>query len=384
LQFGLLISVLLHAAILGWTLVSIHSQRQLIAPEPDPVAVGMVAPGEVTKIKLGSRTAKLLEAEAKEIPKGETAKKEAPKARTAAAAAPPPPPPPPAPEKAQDPIAQKLAEPPPAPTPAPPPPAPQAEAQKKLEAEQQESERQAAEKLKAEEQKQAEEAALRAAEEQKRAEQHKRAEEQKRLEEQKKAEEQKRHEEERRQAELKKKREEEKRKREAALKKKREEEKKRQEAEAAKQKQFNADKIAALLNKVPDAAPPPPSAPPDQPTKNKGPALGAAEGRDKQISASEMALLKGRIQTCLKPHWVLPSGGGGSDAPVVTLRWQLKPDGSLDGDPQVEQPRSDPLFRLAAEAALRAVRGCARFDLPPETYRTWRVIIWEFDPSQML
>jgi colicin import membrane protein len=168
------------------------------------------------------------------------------------------------------------------------------------------------------------------------------------------------------------------------LKKKRDEEKKRQEAEAAKQKQFSADKIAALLNKVPDAAPPPPSAPADQPTKNKGPALGAQEGRDKQISASEMALLKGRIQARLKACWVLPSGGGGSDAPVVTLRWHLKPDGSLDGDPQVEQPRSDPLFRLAAEAALRAVRGCAPFDLPPERYNIWRVITWEFDPTQML
>jgi len=129
LQFGLVISVLLHVAILGWTLISIHSQRQLISPEPEPVAVGMVAPGEVTKIKLGSRTAKLLEAEAKESPKGEAAKKEAPKAKLAAAAAPPPPPP--VPEKTPDPIAQKLAEPPPAPTPAPPPPA---EAQKKLEA----------------------------------------------------------------------------------------------------------------------------------------------------------------------------------------------------------------------------------------------------------
>ena len=112
MQFGLVISVLLHVAILGWTLISIHSQRQLISPEPEPVAVGMVAPGEVTKIKLGSRTAKLLEAEAKESPKGEVAKKEAPKAKLAAAAAPPPPPPPPpVPEKTPDPIAQKLAEP---------------------------------------------------------------------------------------------------------------------------------------------------------------------------------------------------------------------------------------------------------------------------------
>lgn len=364
MQVALVISVLLHLAILGGTLISLHSRQELRVAEPEPVAVGMITPGEVTKVRQGVQTAKLLEAEAKESPKGEIARKEAARTKVAAAAAPPPPPPP-APEQKPEPVPPKAAEPP---TPATPAPVPPAEAQKKADAERQEAERQAA--LKAEEQKQAEEA-QRAAEEQRRAEEKKKAEEQKRLEE------------ERRQAELKKKREEEKKRREAALKKKREEERKRQEAEA-KQK-FNADKIAALLNKVPDsAAPPPPSAASEQPTKAKGPTLGSAEGRDKQISASEIAVLKGMIQARLKPCWVLPSGGGGSDAPVVTLRWRLKPDGSLDGEPQVEQPRGDPLFRLAAEAAVRAVQGCAPFDLPPDKYNTWRVIIWDFDPSQML
>jgi colicin import membrane protein len=95
-------------------------------------------------------------------------------------------------------------------------------------------------------------------------------------------------------------------------------------------------------------------------------------------------MLKGLISSRLKACWRIPSGGGGSDTPVVTLRWHLKPDGSLDGDPQVEQGRSDPLFRLAAEAAQRAVRECSPFDLPPDKYSTWRTITWDFDPSQML
>ncbi len=59
-------------------------------------------------------------------------------------------------------------------------------------------------------------------------------------------------------------------------------------------------------------------------------------------------------------------------------------DGSLDGDPQVEQPRGDALFRIAAEAAMRAVRECSPFALPPDKYSTWRTITWEFDPSQMM
>ena len=33
---------------------------------------------------------------------------------------------------------------------------------------------------------------------------------------------------------------------------------------------------------------------------------------------------------------------------------------------------------------MRAVRECAPFHLPPERYNVWRVIIWEFDPTQML
>jgi colicin import membrane protein len=334
--------------------------------EPEPVAVGMISPGEVTKVRQGVRTAKLLEAEAKESPKGEVARKEAPRSKVAAAAAPPPPPPPPPPEAKPDPVSPKAAEPPPAPAaPAMPPAVTPAEAQKKADAE-----RQAA--LKAEEQKQAEEA-QRLADEQKRAEEHKKAEEKKRLEEE-------RH----RQAELKKKREEEKKRREAALKKKREEEKKRQEAEA-KQK-FNADKIAALLNKVPDsAAPPPPSATSEQPTKAKGPTLGSEEGRDKKLSASEYAMLDGIVAMRLRQCWQLPSAGGGSDTPVVTLRWRLHPDGSLDGEPMVvNQARGDTVFQLAAEAAVRAVKECSPFPLPPDKYAYWKTIERNFDPRSML
>jgi colicin import membrane protein len=56
----------------------------------------------------------------------------------------------------------------------------------------------------------------------------------------------------------------------------------------------------------------------------------------------------------------------------------------VDGDPQVEEPRGDALFRIAAEAAVRAVRECSPFDLPADRYAAWRVITWEFDPSQMM
>ena len=395
MQFGLVISVILHAAILGWALITIQSQRELRMSEPDPIITDLVTESELTKLRQGARTAKQLETVAKESPKADVAKKEAAKPKPVAAApAPPPPPEPPAPKS--DPIAEKLA----SAEPPPPPPPPAVEEKKKIEealekqkaAEKQraaeeelalEGLRKAEEKRKAEEEHQSKVEQERKAEEQRKADEQRQAEEQRRAEEQRQAEEKKRLDDQRKQAELKKKADEEKKRKEVAAKKKREEEKKRQEAEA-KQKQFDAEKIAALLNKVPNSSAPPPSSDPNEPTKAKGPALGAPEGKDKQISASEIAMLKGRISARLRGCWRLPSGGGGSDTPVVTLRWRLKPDGSLDGDPHVEQPRGDALFRVAAEAAVRAVRDCSPFDLPSEKYSTWRTITWEFDPSQMM
>lgn len=391
MQFGLVISVLVHAAILGWALITIHSQRELGVPELEPIAVDMMDPSELTKLKQGSRTAKQLEAMAKEAPKVDPAKKEAAKPKPVATAPPPPPPPePPAPKT--DPIAEKLAsaEPPPP----PPPPAPSAEELKKADdakralqraAEEElalEGLRKAEEKRKADAEQQAEE--QRKADE-RRAEEQRKADDERRAEEQRQAEEKRKQEEIRKQAELKKKADDEKKRKDAAAKKKRDEEKKRlADAEAAKQKQFDADKISALLNKAPNASTPAPSAPPDNPTTAKGPALGAPEGRDSKISASEEAMLKGRISQRLRVCWRLPSAGGGSDTPVVTVRWRLRLDGSLDGDPQVERPRGDPLFRIAAEAAVRAVRECSPFDLPQEKYNAWKTITWDFDPSQMM
>jgi colicin import membrane protein len=363
-HFGLVISIFIHVVILGCTLFAFQSQRQLHTPEPEVVAVGMITPDEVTKVRQGVKTAKLTETEAKPSPKGEVAKKEADKARPVPAAPPAPPPPPPKAEKS-DPVAEKLKE-------APPPPAAPPAADQKA-ADQKKADAAPSEKLEAD--------ALQAAEQRKMEE--KRAAERKRAEEEKRAAEQRQREERRRQAE--KRKADEKRRRDADARKRREEEKKRLEAEAAAKSKFDADRIAALLNKVPDRSAPPPSTPPDLPTKAKGPALGTQEGRDTQLSASEEAMLNGIIESRLRACWRPPSAGGGSDTPAVKLRWRLHPDGSLDGNPVViESTRNDALFRLAAENAIRAVRECSPFPLPREKYSHWKTIIRDFDPRAML
>jgi colicin import membrane protein len=361
MQLGLAISLVLHLGILAWALVSIQATPELRAPDVTPIEVAIVTPSELTRLKQGNPDAKELEAKAKEEPQPPS-KEEAPKPKPITAPPPPPPPPaPPPPEEAKtpeppkaepakpepppepkaDPIADKLAA---LPAPPEPEPGPSPEELKRLE-----DERQAEESRKEEER--------RKAEEQKKAEEKRKAEEKKKAE------------------ELKKKKEEEKKLAEA----------KRKAEEAKKKQQFDADRIAALIDKTPDKRGAPPSAtPPTQPTTHTGPTAGERSGRDTVLSAREQDLLKGKISAQLRGCWRLPGGGGGIETVVVTVHWRLRPDGSLDGEPEVERPQASPVFQIAAEAAVRAVKACAPFALPPDKYSAWRAIIWDFDPREML
>lgn len=356
MYLGFVVSLLLHAAVLGWALLSFHLTKELPLPETPVIEAQLVTLSELTRLKQGDPDAKVLESKAQDKPNPDKQVKEAPKPKMAAlpppaAAEPPPPeppkaaepPPPPKPEPPKaDPIAEKLKEPPPPPTPEPTP-GPTPDEQKKLE-----------EKLEQD----------RKAEEQKKAEEKRKADEQKKLEEQRKKAE-----------ELKKKKEQEKKLAEA-----------RKKAEDAKKKQFDANKLSVLLNKIPDAsgAPAAASTPPSKPTQHTGPSAGEREGKDTVLTAREADLLKGMISGRLKDCWRLPGGGGGVETPVVRLRWNLRPDGSLEGQPHIEGGQSGPSFQIAAEAAIRAVQQCAPFQLPADKYSAWKQIIWDFDPTKML
>jgi colicin import membrane protein len=405
-HFGLIISLCLHAAVLGWAVLNIQTLAPLSIAEPEPVAIDLVTPAEVTKLRLGSRTAKQLQAQPKESPRPDVAKKEAPKPTPVATAPPPEPaapakedpkpeppeppkaeppkaeppkaepppkPEPPKAEPAQDPVAEKLAALPPEPAPAPPIPA--LEEQKRLDDMLKEQQRQAEEQQKKleEERRQVEEEKKKLEEEKKRLEEETRKAEEKRRQE----------EEERRQAELKKKQEEEKRRREAEAKKKREEEKRRKEAEA--KKKFDAEKISALLNKMPDKGAPRPSVPLDEQAKalNKGPVLGAPEGRDQQLSASELAILAQIIKSCVQSKWNVLGGGESAQNTQVKLRLRFNPDGRLASEPQVMNPQNTPYFLAVRDSALRAVQACEPYSLPPAKYEFWKDIVLNFDPRDM-
>jgi colicin import membrane protein len=354
---SLVVSVILHSALLASVLFTIKTGEPPRIPELEPLAVDLVTPSDVTRLRQGSRTAKQMEAAPKETPKTEPSKKDAEKPKPTPTVAPPPPPPPEQKEEAkEEPPPDKVAsvpppkaDPPPPPPPAAPPPVPAPDEQKKLDdlVKEQEAERR---------------------KEEERKEQERKAEEQKKREEAKKA------------AEAKKKAEE-KKKREAELKKKKEDERKKKEAEA-KAKNFGED-MAALLNKIPDKGAPAPSTEFTAPNAKKGPVLGAPEGRDRTLSASELAILAQIIKSCVQSKWTVMSGGEGADQTIVKIRLRFNPDGRLAGAPTVMNQQNSPLFLAVSDSALRAVQACEPFPLPADKYDVWKDIVLNFDPKDM-
>jgi outer membrane biosynthesis protein TonB len=147
---------------------------------------------------------------------------------------------------------------------------------------------------------------------------------------------------------------------------------------AVKKPGFNADKIAALLNKIPDAAnAPTPVVPSDDAPKK--PVRGQKNGTETAMSVNEIDALRARIADC----WTPPPGGLGADQIVVKLRLQLNEDGTLVGYPSVANSGSSPFFQAAADSAVRAVYQCQPYMLPKAKYALWRDMILNFDPSEM-
>lgn len=145
----------------------------------------------------------------------------------------------------------------------------------------------------------------------------------------------------------------------------------------APKEQFNADDIAALLNKQEPrgGGAPEPVAEPQT--------LGSIEGHaEAAMTQSEIAALKARLYRCWNPPVAVREA---ADL-VVTVRINLLIDGSLSGAPQVVGGGLDSLSQIAAESAVRAVVQCAPFGdiLRPDKYALWNEIEFVFDPREML
>ena len=155
--------------------------------------------------------------------------------------------------------------------------------------------------------------------------------------------------------------------------------KKPKPAPEAKKRDFNADRISALLNKIPDQSQSTPKAA-DTPPEAKKETHGQSTGTEMTMSVNEIDALRAKIAQC----WSPPPGGLGAEHIVVRLRMQLNEDGSLVGYPSVENGGGSGFFQAAADSAVRAVYQCQPYSsLPADKYAVWRDIILNFDPSQM-
>ncbi len=144
-------------------------------------------------------------------------------------------------------------------------------------------------------------------------------------------------------------------------------------------KNFDVDKVLALLNKVAPAQSAAPDAKPAQRTV-KG------FGAQNAMTADLRDALRSQIQPC----WSPPVGAPHPEDLVVSFDLFLNPDGSVAQTPQLTGNSQaavarDPYVRAAADAARRAIYTCAPYKLPADRYAQWREINpFIFDPRQML
>jgi hypothetical protein len=139
---------------------------------------------------------------------------------------------------------------------------------------------------------------------------------------------------------------------------------------------FNADQVAALLDKR-DPQRQVAAAETVNETANVGSAAGAAA----QLSQSETEALRARISSC----WSPPPGIDATTKIHVSLRVFLKPNGALAQDPVLVEASASALGPALAESAKRALLLCQPFTmLRPEHYDQWKDLQLDFNPQELL
>jgi colicin import membrane protein len=141
------------------------------------------------------------------------------------------------------------------------------------------------------------------------------------------------------------------------------------------QSKFDADKIAALLDKR-------------DPQRNAAtgaelnptPTLGRVNATAGRLSQSEIDAFRRRITDC----WSPPVGLDSAQELVVIFRVQFNPDGSVKRGPDVIGGRPNATGPAFAESAKRAILQCQPYTmLRKETFDSWQDMELAFKPSDM-
>ena len=139
---------------------------------------------------------------------------------------------------------------------------------------------------------------------------------------------------------------------------------------------FDADQVAALLDKrepqrqIATAA-----------TLNGTVALGAPTGHATQLSQNELDALRAKLISLWNPPAAVSSN---PDQYVVTIHIKLARDHHLVGQPQVLTSGEGPLFEATRDSAMRAVLQAQPYDmLSQTTYELWKELDINFNPREV-
>ena len=89
-----------------------------------------------------------------------------------------------------------------------------------------------------------------------------------------------------------------------------------------------------------------------------------------------------RLRSHLSKCWDPPIGAAGSETLIVDIIVSLDRDGRVL-NARVDNKlrfKTDRIFKVAAEEAIRATRECSPLPLPPEKYEQWKSFVFVFDP----
>ena len=108
--------------------------------------------------------------------------------------------------------------------------------------------------------------------------------------------------------------------------------------------------------------------------------LGSERTTGTKLSRSQLGEIQGLLNEQMRRCYSVPGGGSDGDAMKVSIKIQFDPSGAVLGMPEIVRGNSG----IAAEAAVRAIRRCAPFNLPAEMYAGgWEETTLNFDPSAM-
>lgn len=145
---------------------------------------------------------------------------------------------------------------------------------------------------------------------------------------------------------------------------------------SSRQSDFNADEVAALLNKT--------EAKGGGAKRSADPAAfgGRKTTGGSTLSQSELDALRGQIQK----NWSVISGIEGAEGVLIRVTMRLDPSGDIIGQPEVQATGGSENARRTLQAsALRAIRRSAPFKgLPADKYDAWSEVVVNFDPSELL